>query len=130
MGLLRFFSREKPPTASVAKERLKIILAHERNGRNAPAPDFLPKLQQELLAVIAKYVNVSAEDVKVQLDRQDDLEVLEVKIEMDSLATSTVAMASTQTSASSTATATPAAAAATVATCAAAAADAAVAEAK
>lgn len=80
-SFLSFLLGEKKKTASVAKERLQIILAHERNGRNAAEPDYLPALQRELVAVISKYVKISPEDLKVQLERQDNLEVLEVKIE-------------------------------------------------
>ena len=58
MGFLTFFLGEKKPTASVAKERLQLILAHERSGRNAAAPDYLPQLKAELIAVISKYVQV------------------------------------------------------------------------
>ena len=81
MGFLSFFLGEKTKTASVAKERLQIILAHERNGRTRD-PAYLPDLQRELLAVISKYVSIKPEDIKVHLERQDDLEVLEVKIEL------------------------------------------------
>lgn len=82
MSFLSFFLGEKKKTASVAKERLQIILAHERSGRNAAEPDYLPALQKELVAVISKYIKINTEDIKVQLERQDDLEVLEVKIEL------------------------------------------------
>jgi len=75
MSFLSFLLGEKKKTASVAKERLQIILAHERSGRNAAEPDYLPDLQRELVAVISKYI-------KVNLERQDNLEVLEVKIEL------------------------------------------------
>lgn len=81
MGLLSFFVGEKKSTASVAKERLQLILAHERNGSNS-SPSYLPDLQKELLAVISKYVSVNPDDIKVLLERQGDLEVLEVKIEL------------------------------------------------
>ena len=81
MGFMSFFLGEKKSTASVAKERLQLILAHERNGRSA-SPDYLPQLQRELLAVISKYVAINPDDIKVHLERQDDLEVLEVKIEL------------------------------------------------
>ena len=73
---------QKKNTASVAKERLQIILAHERSGTSTAAPDYLPQLQQELIAVISKYVKINPEDIKVNVERQDNLEVLEVKIEM------------------------------------------------
>ncbi|MFM8691408.1 cell division topological specificity factor MinE [Limnohabitans sp.] len=82
MSFLSFLLGEKKNTASLAKERLQIILAHERSGRNPAEPDYLPDLQRELLAVISKYVRVNADDIKVQLERQDNLEVLEVKIEL------------------------------------------------
>ena len=81
MGFLSFFIGEKKSTASVAKERLQLILAHERNGRSA-SPDYLPQLQKELVAVISKYVSINPEEIKVHMERQDDLEVLEVKIEL------------------------------------------------
>ncbi|UXH79861.1 cell division topological specificity factor MinE [Roseateles amylovorans] len=81
MGFMSFFLGEKKSTASVAKERLQLILAHERNGRGA-SPDYLPQLQRELLAVISKYVAINPDDIKVHMERQDDLEVLEVKIEL------------------------------------------------
>lgn len=82
MSFLSFFLGEKKKTASVAKERLQIILAHERSGRNAAEPDYLPALQKELVAVIGKYIRINPDDIKVQLERQDNLEVLEVKIEL------------------------------------------------
>ncbi|MBC7483484.1 MAG: cell division topological specificity factor MinE [Rhizobacter sp.] len=82
MSFLSFFLGEKKKTASVAKERLQIILAHERSGRGASRPDYLPQLQRELVAVISKYVSIKPEDIRVHLERQDNLEVLEVKIEL------------------------------------------------
>jgi cell division topological specificity factor len=85
MDLMRFF-KAKPKTSSLAKERLQLILAHERIGRNANGteiPDFLPQLQKDLLAVLAKYVKVSDEDVKINVERQDNLDLLEVKIEIN-----------------------------------------------
>jgi cell division topological specificity factor len=80
MSLLSFFLGEKKSTAAVAKERLQIILAHERSGRSRA--DYLPALQRELLAVISKYVSVTQEDIKVNLERTDNLDVLQVKIEL------------------------------------------------
>ena len=82
MSLLSFLLGEKKKTASVAKERLQIILAHERSSLGGRRPDYLPELQRELIAVISKYVSVNPEDIKVHLERQDDLEVLQVKIEL------------------------------------------------
>jgi cell division topological specificity factor len=81
-SFLSFLLGEKKKTASVAKERLQIILAHERSGRHSAQPDYLPALQRDLVAVISKYIKIDPGDIKVQVDRQDNLEVLEVKIEL------------------------------------------------
>ncbi|CAN0618985.1 Cell division topological specificity factor [Burkholderia sp. lig30] len=81
MSILSFLLGEKKKSASVAKERLQLIIAHERVGGRPPA-DYLPALQKELVAVISKYVKISNDDIRVSLERQDDLEVLEVKIEI------------------------------------------------
>ncbi len=77
MGLLALF-RSKPSTASIAKERLRIIVAQERSTRGAP--DYLPLLRRELLQVIHKYVNVDPEAVQVHLDREEGHEVLELSV--------------------------------------------------
>lgn len=66
----------------MAKERLQFILMHERSARTASSPDFLPELQRELIAVIGKYIKIDHRDIKVNLERQDNMEVLEVKIEL------------------------------------------------
>ena len=81
MSFLDFFLGEKKKTASVAKERLQIILAHERGTRSVE-PDFLPALQKDLLEVISKYIKIDAKDIKVHLERDASMEVLEVKIEL------------------------------------------------
>ncbi|AXT47642.1 MULTISPECIES: cell division topological specificity factor MinE [Chromobacterium] len=78
MSLIEMIFGKRQKTAAIARERLQIILAHERNGRSAP--DYLPALQRELMEVISKYVAVNLDDIKVQVERQDDFEVLEVNI--------------------------------------------------
>ncbi|PRD65239.1 cell division topological specificity factor MinE [Malikia granosa] len=82
MSFFSFLLGEKKKTASVAKERLQIILAHERSGRSNAEPDYLPALQRDLIEVISRYIQINPDDIKVQLDREDNLEVLEVKIEL------------------------------------------------
>jgi cell division topological specificity factor len=82
MSFLSFLLGEKKKTASVAKERLQIILAHERSGRNAAEPDYKHDLQRDLIAVISKYIKINPNDIKVNMERQGNLEVLEVKIEL------------------------------------------------
>ena len=82
MSLISLLFGEKKKTANVAKERRQIFLAHERTGRGGSRPDYLPDLQRELIAVISKYVAISPDDIKVNLERQDNFDVLEVKIEL------------------------------------------------
>ena len=60
----------------------RLVAAAGLAGRSAAEPDYLPALQKELVAVISKYIQINPDDIKVQLERQDDLEVLEVKIEL------------------------------------------------
>ena len=86
MSLLSFLLGEKKKSASVAKERLQIILAHERSGRRR-GPDYLAALQKELVAVISKYLAINPEEIKVHLQRKENLELLEVKIELPDAAT-------------------------------------------
>lgn len=78
MSLLKLLFGTKPKSAVVAKERLQIILAHERSGRSLP--DFLPALQKDLVDVISRYVAIRPEDIKVSVERQDNFERLEVNI--------------------------------------------------
>ena len=77
-----FLLGEKKKTANVARERLQIILAHERSGQSGHEPDYLPALQRDLIAVISKYIHINPDDIKVHLERQENLDVLEVKIEL------------------------------------------------
>lgn len=86
MKLLDYLRGRSSNTASLAKERLQIIISHERHQRSAP--DYLPKLQEEILAVIAKYVPIDREKVNVHLDRVGDHAVLELNITMPEPATS------------------------------------------
>jgi cell division topological specificity factor len=78
MGLLSILFPQKQKTASEAKERLQIIIARERSNR--AGPDFLPALHRELIEVISKYTKVNADDIKIKLDRQGNLEVLDVNV--------------------------------------------------
>ncbi|WP_077528853.1 cell division topological specificity factor MinE [Vreelandella utahensis] len=78
MSFFDYFKTKKKSSASVAKERLQIIVAHERNTRDQP--DYLPALQQELLEVIRRYVEIDDDQVQVQLDRNDSCSVLELNV--------------------------------------------------
>jgi cell division topological specificity factor len=77
MGLLAFF-RRNTGTATVAKERLRIIVAQERSTRDGP--DYLPLLRREIMEVIRKYVNVDPEAIQITLERDDGNEVLELSV--------------------------------------------------
>ncbi len=78
MSLLNYFKRTKPNTARLAKERLQILVAHERSARNQPS--YLPELQKELMAVIKKYVQVNQDDISINYESDDDQETLELNI--------------------------------------------------
>jgi cell division topological specificity factor len=78
MSLLDYFRSSKPNTASLAKERLQILVAHERSSRNQPS--YLPQLQQELLEVIRKYVNVGQDAITVNFEQDGNQETLELNI--------------------------------------------------
>jgi len=82
MSFLDYFRNTKKKTASpnVAKERLQIIVAHERGQRDHP--DYLPQLQQELLDVIRKYVQIEDDMVQVEVDRHGNCSVLELNVQL------------------------------------------------
>ncbi len=74
------FLKPKKETASIAKDRLRIIVAQERTSRGAP--DYLPMLQRELLEVIKKYVNVDADAVNVKLIKEGEHDVLDISVSL------------------------------------------------
>ena len=78
MGLLDYFRSEKKHSAGVAKERLQILVAHERAERNQPS--YLPQLQRDILEVIRKYVAIDQDAVSVNLERDANQEILELNI--------------------------------------------------
>ncbi|MEP6907813.1 MAG: cell division topological specificity factor MinE [Pseudoxanthomonas sp.] len=79
MGMFDFL-KPKKETASIAKDRLRIIVAQERTSRGAP--DYLPMLQRELLEVIKKYVNVDADAVNVKLIKEGEHDVLDISVSL------------------------------------------------
>ena len=79
MNIFDFFrANKKVSTASVAKERLQIIVAHERGQRSTP--DYLPALQKELVEVIRKYVNIGDDSVQIALENEGSCSILELNI--------------------------------------------------
>src|SRR5512137_2674316 len=78
MSLLDYFRISKVGTASLAKERLQILVAHERSSRNQPS--YLPQLRKELLEVIRKHINVGQDAISVNFEQDENQETLEVNI--------------------------------------------------
>src|SRR5271169_874307 len=81
MRLLDFLFPERRNTAVIARDRLKIVLAHERASREAP--DFLPVLQKELLDVVGLYVEIRGDMIRVNLGKSGDTSLLEINVEID-----------------------------------------------
>jgi cell division topological specificity factor len=82
MGWLDIFrgKRAQESSASLAKERLQVVISHERISRTRD--DFLPKLQRELVEVVARYVAIDPQKVQVNLERGGDLSTLAIEIEL------------------------------------------------
>lgn len=78
MSLMDFFRREQKNSATIAKERLRVLVAHDRLRSNGP--DYLPQLQRDILAVIRKYVDIGDDDVVVNLENQGQTSILELNV--------------------------------------------------
>jgi cell division topological specificity factor len=80
MNLISLF--RKKTSAPVARERLQVLLSHERNviGKS----DLIAILQEEILAVIAKHVKIDRDAVQIKLDRGDKMSMLEIDVEVPS----------------------------------------------
>ncbi len=84
MNILDLFMhrRRRMGSAKTAKDRLQIVLAHERISRDGD--DFLPRLQREILGVVARYVDIDPDKAVVRLDKGNDISTLEIEIELPS----------------------------------------------
>ena len=78
MGWFDYFKQSSPSSAKVAKERLQIVIAHERIDRNGP--EYLPQLRRDIMEVIRKYVAITEDQVNVQYEKGVDYDVLELNI--------------------------------------------------
>jgi len=78
MTLLNYLLGRRKKTATVAKERLQIILAREHADRDGP--DYLPDLKKDILEVVAKYVTIDMDRIQVNLDKDGDIDILELNI--------------------------------------------------
>lgn len=77
MSIFNLF--RKPQTAPMARERLQVLLAHERAAQGS---DLVAILREEILAVISKHVQVDADKVRVKVDRDEHVSILEIDVEI------------------------------------------------
>ncbi len=82
MSMFGFFRRRG--SAPVARERLQILLAHERAARHQP--DLLAILREEIMAVVTRHVSVEPDDIEIRMDRGDKVSTLEIDIEIPNAA--------------------------------------------
>jgi cell division topological specificity factor len=78
MNVFKFFRRVG--SAPVARERLQILLAHERKASGQP--DLLNVLREEILAVVARHISLEPDRVHIRMDRGEPVSTLEVDIEI------------------------------------------------
>ncbi|UOP05557.1 cell division topological specificity factor MinE [Conchiformibius kuhniae] len=82
MSIFEFLFGKKNKSANLARDRLQIIIAQERNTRDTEneTPDFLPTLQKELLEVLSKYVKIELDDINIAHEKRDGIDMLELNI--------------------------------------------------
>ena len=82
MSIFDFFLNNNRKTAQKAKERLQILVSHQRtkNGNL----DFIPQLRQELINVISKYVSIDNDQIQVELQQNENCSILELNITLNS----------------------------------------------
>ena len=78
MSMFGLFRRRS--SAPVARERLQILLAHERGARGQS--DLLAILREEILAVIERHVSIERDNVQIKMDRGDAVSILEIDVEI------------------------------------------------
>lgn len=77
--LMDFLQGKKRTSASIAKERLQIIISHEHTA-NKRRDINLSQLKQELLQVVAKYIKIDEEQISIQIDNDNNMSILELSI--------------------------------------------------
>ncbi|MFC3169776.1 MULTISPECIES: cell division topological specificity factor MinE [Paracoccus] len=83
MSLFSFVRKPRPAkTAQTAKDRLQILLAHERSTSGSAEADYLPMLQRDIIAAIRKHVPIGEQDVEVRMERGDQMSSLEINIDL------------------------------------------------
>ena len=79
MSLLNYFRSSSKKSANIAKDRLQIIVAHQRRHRAGPL--YLKDLEKDIIEVIGKYVQIKPDQVKVQLEQNTgNMSVLELNV--------------------------------------------------
>ena len=78
--LRRLLGFGEKPSAEAARDRLQVLLAHER--ANAAQPDYLPQMHRDIVDVIRRYVEVEDQKIEVQVEHSGNVSVLEVNIEL------------------------------------------------
>ncbi len=80
MSIISFFrsKRKEKQSAETARDRLQIVLAHERISVNGE--DFLPRLQREIMEVVVRYVAIDPKQAVVKLEEDGDLSTLEIEV--------------------------------------------------
>ncbi len=94
MNLFSFARKNRPRSAQTAKDRLQILLAHERSAGSKENADYLPKLQRDIVAAIRKHIEIGDDDVEVRMERNDDISSLEINIELPQKAASSLGASS------------------------------------
>ncbi len=79
MSLMNLFKPRS--SAPVARERLQILLSHER-GIVGGQPDLVSALREEILAVVARHVAVERDMVQIRMDRGEGVSTLEIEVEI------------------------------------------------
>lgn len=77
-ALFDIFKSEKRTSAKAAKERLQIVVAHQRNATKGH--DYLPQMRNELISVIQKYISIDADDINVCFEHDDNCSILEMNV--------------------------------------------------
>lgn len=79
MDWLKMFRSERKSSATVARDRLKLVVMHQREGRGG-GPDWLPRLREDLLEVVRRYTQVADDAVNVRVQREQGVDLLEMNI--------------------------------------------------
>lgn len=69
--LMKYFGQKKETSSSIAKERLKLVLVHDRSNTS---DDLLQKIREEIMEVISKYMDIDTEGLDIQISETESTE--------------------------------------------------------